>query len=42
MAQQQKSPAMIQVKSFGQVGIVVKDVETVARSFWNILGIGPK
>jgi hypothetical protein len=41
MVQQQESPAVIQVKSFGQVGIVVKDVEAVARSFWNILGIGP-
>ena len=41
MAQQQESPATIKVKGFGQVGIVVKDVETVARSFWNILGIGP-
>jgi len=38
---QQESPAKVKVTGFGQVGIVVKDVETVARSYWNILGIGP-
>lgn len=35
------SPAKIQVKAFGQVSIVVKDAETVAKNYWNILGIGP-
>ena len=41
MDQTQESPAKIKVENFDQVGIVVKDVETVARSFWDILGIGP-
>jgi len=41
MAEQQESPAKIKVKEFGRFTIVVKDVETVARSFWSILGIGP-
>ncbi|MFH1640228.1 MAG: VOC family protein [Chloroflexota bacterium] len=35
------SPAKVKVKEFGQVGIVVKDAETVAKAYWNILGIGP-
>ena len=33
--------AEIKVKALPQVGIVVKDVEKVARNYWNILGIGP-
>jgi catechol 2,3-dioxygenase-like lactoylglutathione lyase family enzyme len=35
------SPAKVQVKAFGQVGLVVKDAQTVAENYWNILGIGP-
>jgi len=35
------SPAKVQVKAFGQVGIVVKDAQAVAENYWNILGIGP-
>jgi len=41
MSVPEESPANRKVKEFGQFGIVVKDVETVARNFWNILGIGP-
>jgi catechol 2,3-dioxygenase-like lactoylglutathione lyase family enzyme len=41
MTQDRIDSAKIQVKEFGQFSIVVKDVETVARNFWNILGIGP-
>jgi methylmalonyl-CoA/ethylmalonyl-CoA epimerase len=37
----QESPVKVKVNSISQVGIVVKDVETVARSYWSILGIGP-
>lgn len=35
------SPAKVKVKEFGQVGLVVKDAQTVAENYWNILGIGP-
>ena len=37
----QESPAKVKVKAFGQVGLVVKDVQLVAENYWNILGIGP-
>ncbi len=37
----QTSEGEIKVKAITQVGIVVKDVEQVARNYWNILGIGP-
>jgi catechol 2,3-dioxygenase-like lactoylglutathione lyase family enzyme len=37
----QESPAKIKVKSIDQVAIVVRDVEMVAKNYWNILGIGP-
>ena len=33
--------ADIQVKSIHQIGITVRDVEKVARGYWNVLGIGP-
>ncbi len=35
------SPAKVQVKAFGQVGIVCKDAEKTAEAYWKILGIGP-
>jgi catechol 2,3-dioxygenase-like lactoylglutathione lyase family enzyme len=35
------SPAKVPVKAFGQVGLVVKDAQSVAENYWNILGIGP-
>jgi catechol 2,3-dioxygenase-like lactoylglutathione lyase family enzyme len=35
------SPARVKVKEFGQVGLVVKDAQSVAGAYWNILGIGP-
>jgi len=36
-----ESPATLKVKEINQVSLVVKDVETVAENYWNILGIGP-
>jgi len=35
------SPAKVQCKGINQISIVVRDAETVARNYWNILGIGP-
>ena len=35
------SPAKVQVKQFGQFGLVVKDARMVAENYWKILGIGP-
>ena len=35
------SPAKVQCKGINQVAIVVKDLDTVAKHYWNILGIGP-
>ena len=35
------SPAKVQCKGINQIGIVVRDVESVARNYWDILGIGP-
>ena len=37
----QASPAKIKVKRISQVAIVVKDIPTVVKNYWNILGIGP-
>lgn len=37
----QTSPAKIRVKRISQVAIVVKDIPTVVKNYWNILGIGP-
>lgn len=36
-----ESPAKIKCKGINQIAIVVKDLETVAQNYWNILGIGP-
>jgi len=35
------SPAKIKIPSLAQVCIVVKDLDTVAENYWNMLGIGP-
>jgi len=35
------SPAKIRVLRISQVAIVVKDIPTVVKNYWNILGIGP-
>ena len=35
------SPAKIKVKRISQVAIVVRDIPTVVKNYWNILGIGP-
>ena len=35
------SPAKVKCAEINQVAIVVKDLEAVAESYWNILGIGP-
>jgi len=37
----QPSPAKVKVTAVNQIAIAVWDLETVARNFWNILGIGP-
>jgi len=37
----QTSPAKIKVKRVSQVAIVVKDIPTVVKNYWNILGVGP-
>jgi len=37
----QTSPAKIRVKRISQMAIVVKDIPTVVKNYWNILGIGP-
>ncbi|MFC1938724.1 VOC family protein [Chloroflexota bacterium] len=39
MAEKRRSE--IKVKAITKVGIVVRDVEKVARNYWNVLGIGP-
>jgi methylmalonyl-CoA/ethylmalonyl-CoA epimerase len=36
-----KVPSEINVTAISQLGIVVRDVDKVARNYWNILGIGP-
>jgi methylmalonyl-CoA/ethylmalonyl-CoA epimerase len=41
MAMTQKSPARCQCTGINQIGIVVNDVELVAKNYWDILGIGP-
>ncbi|MFC1988594.1 VOC family protein [Chloroflexota bacterium] len=38
---EQTSPSKVKVSEFSQIGLVVKDVQTVAENYWNILGIGP-
>jgi catechol 2,3-dioxygenase-like lactoylglutathione lyase family enzyme len=35
------SPAKVQCTGITQLGIVVSDVELVAKNYWDILGIGP-
>ncbi len=35
------SPAKVKCKSINQVAIVVKDLESAVRNYWNIFGIGP-
>lgn len=37
----QPSPAKVKVESISQIAIAVWDLEIVAQSYWNILGIGP-
>ncbi len=37
----QPSPARVKVEKINQIGMVVRDLEQVARNFWNLLGIGP-
>jgi len=37
----QPSPAKVKVEKINQIGMVVWDLEQVAKNFWNILGIGP-
>ena len=37
----QESPAKIKCQGINQVAIVVEDLESVAKNYWNILGIGP-
>ena len=37
----QASPAKLKVKRISQVAIVIKDIPTVVKNYWNILGIGP-
>jgi methylmalonyl-CoA/ethylmalonyl-CoA epimerase len=37
----ERSSAKVQCKGINQIGIVVKDAESVARNYWDILGIGP-
>jgi catechol 2,3-dioxygenase-like lactoylglutathione lyase family enzyme len=37
----QASPAKIKCMGINQIAIVVKDLDTVAKHYWNILGIGP-
>jgi len=37
----QEKSARVKVKEINQIAIVVKDVQTVAENYWNILGIGP-
>ena len=36
-----ESPAKVKCKGINQVAIAVKDLEQVAKNYWNILGIGP-
>ena len=36
-----ESPAKVKCTNINQIGLVVRDVETVARNYWNIMGIGP-
>lgn len=35
------SPARVKCEGIKQIAIAVKDLESVAESYWNILGIGP-
>lgn len=35
------SPAKIKCKGINQIAIAVKDIELVAKNYWDILGIGP-
>ncbi|GAF83176.1 unnamed protein product [marine sediment metagenome] len=37
----QASPARIKVKRISQVAIAVKDIPTVVKNYWDILGVGP-
>jgi methylmalonyl-CoA/ethylmalonyl-CoA epimerase len=36
-----ESPAKVKCKGINQIAIAVKDLETVAKHYWDILGIGP-
>ncbi len=35
------SPAKVKVPTIRQVAIVCKDLQIVAKNYWDILGIGP-
>jgi len=35
------SPAKVRVKEIARIGIVVKNLEALMESYWNLLGIGP-
>ncbi len=35
------TPDAVKLKKLNQVGIIVRDVNEVARQYWNVLGIGP-
>jgi len=37
----QESIAKVKCKGINQIAIVVKDLESVAKNYWDILGIGP-
>jgi catechol 2,3-dioxygenase-like lactoylglutathione lyase family enzyme len=37
----QSSPAKVKVQEIHQVALVVKDIQTTVKNYWNILGIGP-
>jgi len=37
----QTSPAKVKVTGLTQVAIVVEDLQSVVKNYWNILGIGP-
>jgi len=41
MTMTQESPAKYKCTGINQIGIVVNDVEQVAKNYWDILGIGP-
>ena len=37
----QPEPNIMKVESINQIGMVVRDIEEVARNYWEIFGIGP-